>query len=198
MDGFAITAAGEPWTHSFLIAVAGGVTVAAVGLLAAGWAAFRRARGEIATHDRLTAEHDEDLASWISDRHLLLRRQLSAMTAKENARGLYSSGDHGRALAELKEQALHEYRDQLRMHDRALATLYEREGRMHRYWRRRGKPRPAMTAPKRGAPVLDAWRADATRHCGEKGPAHGVVDPTRQDLDSALERLKDEGLKAYV
>ena len=59
-----------------------------------------------------------------------------------------------------------------------------------------GRPCPAMTAPERGALILDAWRADVTRRCGEKGPAHGVVDPTGQDLDSALERLKDEGLKA--
>lgn len=158
MNGFAIAAAaqsvgaGEPWTHSFLIAVAGGVTVAVVGLLAAGWAAFRRARGEIATHDRLTAEHDEDIASWISDRHLLLRRQLDAMTAAMNKKKLFRSGAHGKALAELKEQALHEYRDQLRMHDRALAALYEREGWMHRYWRRRGRPRPSMTALERERP----------------------------------------------
>jgi hypothetical protein len=37
-----------------------------------------------------------------------------------------------------------------------------------------------------------------TRHCGAKGLAHEVVDPARQDLDSALERPKGEGPKAYV
>jgi hypothetical protein len=69
---------------------------------------------------------------------------------------------------------------------------------MRLYWRRRGKPRPAMAAPERGALVLDAWRADVTRHCGAKGLAHEVVDPARQDLDSALERLEGEGLKARI
>jgi hypothetical protein len=55
-----------------------------------------------------------------------------------------------------------------------------------------------MLAPERGEPILSAWRAEVTRHCGEKGPALEVVDPTCEDLDSALVRLDTEGLKAYV
>ncbi len=186
--------------NDFLIAFAGGFVGVVAGLIAAWGVAFFRAGVGVNAHDRLAAEHDEDLASWISDADLELRRLLQAKTAElSGEKNLFWSGAHGLALAKLKELQLQRYRDQLRMHRRALAALYEREGWMHAFWRWKSKkPRHSMAAPKRAEPILDAWRADVTRHCGEKGPPSPVVDPTKHDLYDALARLEAKGLKDYV
>jgi hypothetical protein len=100
--------------QTWLVAIVGGVVGSVVTAALALGAQFVRARDEIASHDRFVADRDEDLASWVSDRSLALRRELAAKTEELNKENLYGSSTHGEALALLKERALHEYRDQER------------------------------------------------------------------------------------
>ena len=86
--------------REFFIAIAGGLVGTIATALIAWGAAFRRTRGEIVTHDRLTAAHDEDLSTWISDDDLQLRRLLREKTAELNSRNLFWSGAHAKAIAE--------------------------------------------------------------------------------------------------
>ena len=157
---------------------------------------FFCARREVAENDRAVADHDEDLASWVSDRHLRLRRDVGRLASELNARGLFHSGELGYQLALAKETALHEYRDELRRVERAVAARREAEGRFHRVWRRLlGRSFQSPTASERAQPVLDTWREAVTRH---GHPAHEVVDPARRDLDDALADVRQHGSAGYV
>ncbi len=172
---------------AWLIALVGGAVgtfiTAALGL----GARFVQARRETVTHDRLVAEYDEDFASWVSDRTLALRREIAVTTEAMNKKNLYDGGHHANALALLKEQALHQYRDELRRVSRSVTALREREGPFHRYWRRH-RPFPSLGAPARAQPILDAWRSTITRHGGSQIE---VNDPTRRCDASFAAALHD-------
>jgi len=182
--------------QTLLVAIVGGIVGTVLAALIAVAARFLRAQGDVVTHDRLVAERDEDLASWVSDRTLALRRDISATTEELNKENLFYGGAHANALGLVKEQALHQYRDELRRVERAVAALREAEGRMHDRWRRRDtRPFPTLHTPAKSEPILDAWRSAITRHGGGQVE---VVDPTRRDLDDALARLRAEGAGDYV
>ncbi len=183
---------------AWLIGIIGGAigTVLAAALTLAG--RFIRARSEVITHDRAVSEHDQDLASWVSDRHLLLRRDIAVTTEEMNQpdRNLFYSGAHANALALLKEQALHQYRDELRRVQRSVAALREREGQMHERWRRWDtRSFPTLDTPAKAQPILDTWRSSITRHGSDQIEVH---DPTRRDLDDVLARLSADGARDYV
>jgi hypothetical protein len=63
------------------IAVVGGVSVALVLLIA-------KAPGDVARHDRLLAERDEDLDSWLADTEVDLDRELRQITEELGKVGL--------------------------------------------------------------------------------------------------------------
>jgi hypothetical protein len=164
-------------------------------VLIAHGARFWSARSEIADHDRSVDERDEDLESWVSDRSMVLRRELRKITEWHNGedeqgrpRNLHYSGAHAEALAQAKERALHEYRDQERQALRDVAKLHEGEGRFHAFWRRQKRiGPPELTAHHRVQPALDYWRFSITRH-GD--PPVEVRDPTKETLQTTITEIQ--------
>jgi hypothetical protein len=170
------------------IALAGGAIGSVLTALVAYGAKFWAARSEIANHDQAARSRDEDLASWVSDRSVVLRRQLREISELHNADNLYWSSEHANALARAKERALHEYRDQERQALRDVTHLREGEGRAHAFWRRiRGLGPPELTAHHKMQPALDLWRSSITRH-GDS-PVE-VRDPTRESFQSTLTEMQ--------
>lgn len=168
---------------TWLVAILGGAVGSLTTAVIAFGARFWNARGEINSHDRFVGERDEDLSSWVSDRTVELRRAIHATTEEMNKENLFYSSTHATAIAHLKEKALHEYRDQERQARRDIALTKEREGLLHRYWRRRKtRPFPSLKAPDDAAPILDIWRSSITRH---GSPPIEVQDPTKRSLAQA-------------
>jgi len=173
---------------TWLIAFVGGAVGSILTAVLAFGGRLLTARREIEVTDRFVFDRDEDLASWVADRSLALERELAEKTEELNKENLFYSGAHATALARLKERALHEYRDQERQAERDVALARERESWLHAFWRRRrGRPFPSLTAPKRAQPVLDVWRSSVTRH-GDS-PIE-VVDPTRRTLGEVIQDVQ--------
>jgi hypothetical protein len=138
---------------------------------------------EIRHHDRLAVEIDEDLAQWVSDECVRLEREL--MGNKNSAGNQLYSGAFLARIASLKEQALHQYRDQERLAQRRRAMLLDDEGwrhRFYRWWIARDQF-PELETPAKAAPILDGWRAKVVARSGGEAP---VSDPTKRSLDWAL------------
>jgi hypothetical protein len=172
------------------IALAGGAVGSIVTALIAYGVRFWAARSEVTEHDRLARERDEDLEAWVSDRSIVLRRELEEITEWHNQpeRNLFHSGAHAAALAQAKEKALHEYRDQERQARRDVSRLRAAEGLFHTFWRRWQRlDRPQLTAHHRVQPALDYWRSSITRH-GDS-PVE-VRDPTRETFQSTLTEIQ--------
>jgi len=142
---------------------------------------------QVRENDRLVAEYDEDLESWVADEHVRLERALQAVTEAMNATGQLYSGAHLRGRAIKKEEALHRYRDQERKAVRRRHALRNHERGPHRTWRflsGRG-PVPELTSPDRAQPVIDNWRAPVTQGSDKAT----VSDPTRRSLAQTIADL---------
>jgi hypothetical protein len=173
--------------ESLVIGIAGGVGVALVLWLV-------RAPGEVRDHDRLLAERDEDLGTWVADEHLELERELGRILERLSAQNLLWSSTRLAQRAGAKEQVLHAYRDQERQARRFRAELEAREEWPHKVWRKlRGGPLPTLTASERVQPILDVWR-EAESY--EGSPICEVSDPTRRTLETALDELKGRDTSA--
>jgi hypothetical protein len=141
---------------------------------------------EVRHHNRQVAEYDDDLAQWVSDECVRLERILEAKGKSTKTK--LSADEFLREAAEVKEQVLHEYRDQQTIAERKRAAMLDDEGWRHRVWRRWREP-SALTAPDRAAPILDGWR-DEVRRGLLTAP---VSDPTQRPIDWAVERYaKDQ------
>jgi hypothetical protein len=99
---------------TWLVALLGAFVGAAATWLFAVSDHFLRARREVADNNRAVADHDQDLASWVSARHLNLGREIGQIASDLNARGMFHSGELGHQVGLAKEKALHEYRNELR------------------------------------------------------------------------------------
>lgn len=146
-----------------------------------------RVPGEVRSHDRLLADRDEDLATWVADEKLRLDRRLDEILDELNPQGLLWSGQRNLLRARAKEARLHLWRDQEREAQRFRAGLEAKEEWAHRLWRTiRGRPFPPLATPLRAEPVLDHWREGESF---EGSPVCPVNDPTRRTLDATLEEL---------
>jgi hypothetical protein len=176
------------------IAVAGGAAASLVTLGVYFWTRVSGAWHEIWAHERSAQERDQDLESWVADRSILLKRQLREITAEHNRHKDDSTSFHSSAhaydLAEAKEQALHEYRDQERQALRDVMRIRESEGLAHLFWRSQvGLRPPELTGPDRVQEMLDFWRSSVTRHQAE--PVE-VRDPTRETFETTLAELNGD------
>lgn len=152
--------------------------------------------GEVRSDDRRVAERDVDLERWLLDEHVRLKRELRSIEGQLNARNLFHSGELGWQMGLAKERALQGYRDQESQARRDVAALGDREGWLHRAWRRShwSHPLPSLRTPDKAQSVLDLWRLPTTRHLSRPDdPAVAKVDdPTARSLQQLLGRLDQE------
>jgi hypothetical protein len=127
------------------------------------------------------AELREDSGRWIRDRD----KRLAAESRKESngmaARGLLYSGAHLAALAGLKRDALHEYRDEISLKRRQYRRIRDEVPTVARY---------ELSDSDRE--ILAGWRAPAT-HPALEGDSVEVDDVTSEDLEPDLRRFEREG-----
>jgi hypothetical protein len=117
-----------------------------------------RIPGDVAEHDRLITERDEDLSSWVADRHTELERAHRKAIKKMAPVGLLWSSERHYQLSMLNEAALHEWRDEERAAARFRAALLARETFAHRWWRHLlGGVTPELSGVTRADPILDQW-----------------------------------------
>lgn len=138
--------------------------------------------GDVAQHDRLIEERDEDLSSWIADRHTELDRAHRKAIQEMSPDGLLWSGERHHRLSMLNEAALHEWRDEERAASRFKSELLARETQGHRLWRGlRARPVPSLTAIARADPLLDQWVEVRNSDGGQVT----VDDPRKRTPESA-------------
>lgn len=163
--------------EALLLGVLGGAALALVQ-----WVV--RIPGQVRTHDRLIAERDEDLATWVADTHFALTERQSEILDELAAKNLLYSGQRLFSQARAKEAVLHAYRDQERQARRFVAELAGREELPHKGWRLvRHRRFPTLAAPDTSEPVLDFWRRAESY---EGSPIREVDDPTQRTLDAAV------------
>ena len=166
-------------------AVVGGLTLALVLLLA-------KVPHDVARHDRLLAERDEDLDSWLADTKLGLDRHLREITNDLVKQNLLYSGERNWRRVKAKEDALHRWRDEERGARRFRAELEERETLAHQFYRwylRRPRPLRPLETPVAAAALIAHWRSPEYY---EGSPVLQVDDPTQRTLASALEAIRRE------
>lgn len=146
---------------------------------------------EVASHDLDAVERNEQLVVWVDDRTRALVSEMQRIGEQSAAKGVHESGINGRALAEAKERALHEYRDEEWKTRADLAQLRAKEGAWHGLWRLlRRRPPPALTTDTAVRPFLNRWREPVTRHgTGSAVPLDRTTRTSTEALDE-LARLK--------
>jgi hypothetical protein len=142
---------------------------------------------ELPSNDRRARDRNEDLRQWIADRNVALRRELATLRNELAASGIIFSGAYGGGLGRLKETALHEWRDQVRLAERDIALVYDHEGFLHEFWRAtRENPQVHLTAPTEAEPILAAWRAPITKHLTANDKPQPIGDPSERRLEHAV------------
>jgi hypothetical protein len=132
-----------------------------------------RAPREVRSHDRRVDERDASLADWVGDRDVALRRDIGAKHEELADR----EGEPARQIGRLKQDALHQWRDQERQASNEIGAIYDAEGPLHAAWRwRAGAPQKSLTTPARAEPVLNMWR---------EAPS-SLDDPTLRTLDRVV------------
>jgi hypothetical protein len=167
-------------------------------------------RGEVVADDRIVGDLNEDLRRWVRDRDRELDVEHAILSAQYNnpdsvpewrervpeelrhlpAGSMYYSGAHVQAHADAQRRALHEYRDEASRKVRAYKARVEREGRLHRFWRkRRDGAAPCLTLPQDCRDILAKWREPATVTGFDHTPV-AIDDPTDPALEPELAELE--------
>jgi hypothetical protein len=127
------------------------------------------------------ADLGEETDRWFRDRNERLDVALGKTSSEMGAQGLLYSGAHLAALAGLKRNALHEYRDEISLKRRQYRQIREQAPSVDRY---------QITDAHRD--ILSRWRAPAT-HPALEGSSIDVDDVTRAELEPDLRRFEREG-----
>jgi hypothetical protein len=131
--------------------------------------------------DAAFADLVEDTRRWLKDRDVLLQRQSHATSTDRNARGLLYSGGHIAALAGLKRDTLHEYRDEISLKRRQYRHLRAEWPSVGRY---------ELTDSDRD--ILARWRTPAS-HPAVPDFMVEIDDVTSEDREPDLRRFEREG-----
>jgi hypothetical protein len=177
-----------------LIAVVGG----SVGVLIPTAVRGLTIPADVRLNDEAIRDRDEQLGTWVADRHVKLSKDCKALraigdpgtTPQEKADAMRFTGyAHTPAhlndvIADVRAQALHEYRDEERRAKIDRARALASEGWAHRALRRLSNaPAPALKSPVRATPLLDLWRKPS----GLGGGAMVTPDDaTQRTLDAVL------------
>jgi hypothetical protein len=127
------------------------------------------------------ADLREDTGRWLRDRNDRLEIESRKTSNEMAARGQLYSGAHLAALAGLKRDALHEYRDEMGLKRRQYRRIRDQAPSVDRY---------ELSDPDRD--ILASWRASAT-HSALEGSSVEVDDVTREELEPDLRRFEREG-----
>ena len=173
----------------FLTALSGGAIGAGLFIGGAGFGQMQRARVEVALHDQVAVERNEQLVAFVVDETQELVEALKLITEEFKSRGELASSSCGAALAKRKSDALRRYRDEEWRASLDLARLKAREGSWHLVFRRFGRRGNGLdlTARDTVEPFLARWREPISRHGLE--PV-GIVDPTTRTTADALATLQ--------
>jgi hypothetical protein len=123
----------------------------------------------------------EDTGRWLRDRNQRLGVESRKTSTGMSAQGQLYSGAHLAALAGLKRDVLHEYRDELSLKRRQYRRIREQAPSVGRYEFCDGERE-----------ILASWRAAAT-HPALEGSSVEVDDVTREELEPDLRRFEREG-----
>lgn len=187
------------WT-TVVVALAAGAIGTLLTLAFGFLARMVRIGREIEANDRALRVLDRHLETWVSDATVDLVRDVRATREELNKKGLLHSGEYGRQISLLKENALHWYRDQERTAQSQADEIRAREGGVHglvRAWRFKSLD-VELKAPARVLPILDRWAEPVTRHLSptdtpqplESDPRHRTVERTLEFLDSRPDSLR--------
>ena len=127
------------------------------------------------------ADLHEDTGRWLRDREKGLAAESRKTSNEMAARGQLYSGAHLAALAGLKREALHEYRDEISLKRRQYRSIRAKVPSVSRY---------GLSDADRK--VLATWRAPAT-HPALEGASVDVDDVTSEDVEPDLRRFEREG-----
>lgn len=182
------------WGVSFGEALAvevlgGGTTAGLLGILVARRDGLTQAKGNLREVVALT----EDAERFIRDRDRLLRVELSAASDRMAGRGMTWSGSHLGQLADLKRQALQEYRDEMNRKLRRYDDLCDAHPTTVLLVLGRPERLPSFELSDVSRRLLESWRADATVS-GMDGRAP-VDDPTSEEREPRLRRFEREGAR---
>jgi hypothetical protein len=174
-------------TNELLIGLAGGAIGSVLAFLFAQGGRAASARSEIDFHSQQARIRNDQLVVWVDDRTQALEVEMRGFTNRKAEDGQLYSGSHGSGLAHLKEQALHEYRDERWRAEIDIAQIQSQESGWHSFWRFiRRKPRPRITVDDAVGPFLDRWREPVTRH---QGDPIAVLDRTTRSSEDAQHEL---------
>jgi hypothetical protein len=127
------------------------------------------------------AELREDTGRWIRDRDKRLSAESDKTSNTMAAQGLLYSGAHLAALAGLKRDALHEYRDEISLKRRQYRRIRSEVSAVGRY---------ELSDADRE--ILASWRAPAT-HPALQGDSVEIDDVTSEALEPDLRHFEREG-----
>jgi HNH endonuclease len=127
------------------------------------------------------ADLREDTGRWLRDRNHRLAVESRKTSNGMAAQGQLYSGAHLAALAGLKRDVLHEYRDEMSLKRRQYRRIREQEPSVGRY---------ELSDADRD--ILATWRAPAT-HPALEGSSVEVDDVTREELEPDLRHFEREG-----
>jgi hypothetical protein len=168
---------------SLLVEVLGGVVTAALlALLAAVLAREVRTRANAGR----AADLNEDARRWIRDRDLALTIALRGKVTEMAAQNQLYSGALPRQLALLKQQALHQYRDEISHKRRQYRDLCNDQGGPLARLLRLSAPLPPFRLSDEARKTVEQWRADATVLAARS--SHPVNDPTSEALEPELRK----------
>jgi hypothetical protein len=168
-----------------IVGVLLGLLLAQMGRAALAWR-------EVTAQDDEADELNDRLLIWVDDHTRAVVEVMQQINNTNAANGLLNSGINGGQLADVKAQALHQYRDRRHKLSDDLQRLRTSEGLWHILWRWvRRRPAPAITSDAKAKPFLDRWREPVTRHqTGQATPR----DRTTRTYDDAMAELPDLNL----
>jgi hypothetical protein len=131
--------------------------------------------------DAALADLQEDTRRWLKDRDDALATQSEATSNEKASRGLLYSGAHIAALAGIKRQALHEYRDEMSLKRRRYRDISADSASVGRF-----------ELSNSDREILARWRAPAS-HPALPDFTVEIDDVTNEEREPDLRRFEREG-----
>jgi len=113
---------------------------------------------EIARHDRLIFERNQDLCRWVRDSERRRLARLAEITGDNNARNTLRSGGHQAGIKIASELFREQWLTEASGILRDFWAVVDSEGRLHEIARRRATDYPSLHLPEDVRALLEKWR----------------------------------------